>query len=192
MGKEPTTRDKILDAAFELFTEEPYSKVRIDDIVQKSGISKGGIFHYFESKKDLAVESLLFGVKKLWSPFLLKVREKGSPEKKMKELIDFTFDVFMQKPKLARFSLEMQELGLTPVVQKGLDYVLEYVRAFETLFLECNVPNPTYRAHLFHACLDGLAMQFLTMNEEGVKWFDIEELKKALFDVFLGKDTKGD
>lgn len=185
-SKHIDTRDRILEAAFDLFTEELFNNVTLDNIAQRAGVSKGGVFHYFKSKEELAAKSLSFGVNKLWAPFLMKFREKKSPKEKLIELIDFTFEVLTQKPKLMRFSLEIQELDLVSVVQEDFNYGMEYVKAFELLFLESNAPNPRYRAHLLHACLDGLALQLSTMKEDEVELFDIEQLKKTLFDIFLG------
>ena len=49
------TKKKILEAAYELFSKLPYDDVSMDMICEKSGISKGGIYHYFKSKDDIAV-----------------------------------------------------------------------------------------------------------------------------------------
>ncbi len=46
-------KQKILDAAFEVFAEKGYSVASMVDIVHKSGVSKGGIYHYFKSKEEI-------------------------------------------------------------------------------------------------------------------------------------------
>ncbi|WP_207736290.1 TetR/AcrR family transcriptional regulator [Fusibacter ferrireducens] len=46
-------KQNIIEAAFEVFAEKGYNAASMADIVQKSGVSKGGIYHYFKSKEDI-------------------------------------------------------------------------------------------------------------------------------------------
>jgi AcrR family transcriptional regulator len=48
-------KDQILDAAREVFTEKGFQKARMDDIVEKSGLSKGTLYWYFKSKDDIVI-----------------------------------------------------------------------------------------------------------------------------------------
>lgn len=49
-------RDKIIQAALELFGELGYEKTTIAQIVKRSGSSKGGFYHHFEGKKEILDE----------------------------------------------------------------------------------------------------------------------------------------
>jgi len=51
------TKEKILDTALSLFMTHGYS-VGINEIIQKSGTSKGALYHYFKSKENLLDESM--------------------------------------------------------------------------------------------------------------------------------------
>jgi len=53
--KESAERRKtqILDAAMDVFSRLGFSKARMDDIVQESGLSKGAIYWYFKSKDSI-------------------------------------------------------------------------------------------------------------------------------------------
>jgi len=46
-------RDKILEAAYDLFAEYGYEKTTVAQIIELAGASKGGFYHHFESKEDL-------------------------------------------------------------------------------------------------------------------------------------------
>ena len=48
-------RQKIINAAIDLFTQLDYSKVSINGIVQAAGIPKGSFYQYFENKDDLYI-----------------------------------------------------------------------------------------------------------------------------------------
>ena len=44
---------QIIDAAFEIFAERGVEGARLDEIARRSGVSKGTIYLYFDSKEDL-------------------------------------------------------------------------------------------------------------------------------------------
>ena len=46
-------KDQILDAASEIFAEKGIHEARMDDIVAKSGLSKGTLYWYFKGKDDI-------------------------------------------------------------------------------------------------------------------------------------------
>ena len=49
-------REQLLGVAKTLFLEAPYDQVSMDDLAARAGVSKGLVFHYFGSKRDLYVE----------------------------------------------------------------------------------------------------------------------------------------
>jgi AcrR family transcriptional regulator len=50
------TRQTLLDAAQELFTERGYSHVKVADVVARAGVSTGSFYHHFGAKQDLYTE----------------------------------------------------------------------------------------------------------------------------------------
>lgn len=55
MAKKNTrnTKGKIITAAWDLFYEQGYEDTTIEEIIDKSGTSKGSFYHYFEGKDAL-------------------------------------------------------------------------------------------------------------------------------------------
>jgi AcrR family transcriptional regulator len=49
-------REQLLAVAKSLFLERPYDQVSMDDLAARAGVSKGLVFHYFGSKRELYVE----------------------------------------------------------------------------------------------------------------------------------------
>ena len=47
------TRDRILQAALQVFAEKGYHRALVDDIVRASGTSKGAVYHHFPNKEAL-------------------------------------------------------------------------------------------------------------------------------------------
>jgi len=54
-----STRRRIFDTAVSLFTKKGYSKVTIDDICNKMGLSKGAFYNYFKSKDQIIMEGFI-------------------------------------------------------------------------------------------------------------------------------------
>lgn len=46
-------RQQILEAAMECFIRNGYAHTRVDDIAREAGLSKGGIYFHFPSKRDI-------------------------------------------------------------------------------------------------------------------------------------------
>lgn len=53
------TRENVLDIAQRLMLEKGFSGTSIDEIIEESGLTKGGFFYHFESKNDLAKHMML-------------------------------------------------------------------------------------------------------------------------------------
>ena len=51
--KTNTTKSKIVNAAWNLFYENGYENTTVDEIISRSGTSKGSFYHYFSSKDSL-------------------------------------------------------------------------------------------------------------------------------------------
>src|SRR5690606_29250320 len=49
------TRERLLDAAERLYLERGYGGTSIEAVVEAAGLTKGALFHHFDSKHDLAL-----------------------------------------------------------------------------------------------------------------------------------------
>jgi AcrR family transcriptional regulator len=56
MDKPDTVRDRVLRAAVELFAEQGYDKTSVQEVVERAGVTKGALYHYFTAKEDLLFE----------------------------------------------------------------------------------------------------------------------------------------
>src|SRR5580693_702234 len=52
----PSTRERILDIALELFTEQGYDKTSLRDIAERLGTTKAALYYHFERKQDMLLE----------------------------------------------------------------------------------------------------------------------------------------
>ncbi|MEG9432740.1 TetR/AcrR family transcriptional regulator [Terriglobus sp. ADX1] len=62
MTKGEETRQRIVELAAPLFNQRGYAGCSVADIMEATGLEKGGIYRYFGSKEDLAAEAFKFSV----------------------------------------------------------------------------------------------------------------------------------
>jgi AcrR family transcriptional regulator len=53
-ARSETTRQKLLDAAIDLFSEVGYAAAGLGEIIGRAGMTKGALYHHFDSKEALA------------------------------------------------------------------------------------------------------------------------------------------
>ena len=86
MGNDRENRkNQILNAAFEVFVKKGYSKTTMDDIVLASKLSKGALYHYYGSKKELFLSLIDH-----WEIYTFKdFYNKKSQNKKASDILRF-------------------------------------------------------------------------------------------------------
>ena len=55
MPRRPSAKDKLLDASLSLIREKGYAAMRVDELCERAGVTKGAFFHHFKSKSELGV-----------------------------------------------------------------------------------------------------------------------------------------
>jgi AcrR family transcriptional regulator len=60
-ARSEATRQKILDAAMDLFSEVGYAAAGLGEIIERAGMTKGALYHHFDSKEALATAIIELG-----------------------------------------------------------------------------------------------------------------------------------
>ena len=184
-------REQILRSALELFSEDPYNEVTLDEIARRAGVSKGGLFHYFPSKYDLAKEALFYGVEQLTERMIGTIQSLSSPEEKLKGFIGYCFDMVLENPKFSRFFLEVYEKSLERKnnFEEWKNFSFKYLSFFEEVFDELNIPRPRVKGLLLGAILDGLALYLPVISrlEMSSEIADLDTIKREIYEIFVGK-----
>jgi TetR/AcrR family transcriptional regulator, transcriptional repressor for nem operon len=87
MTKGEQTRRKIVEAAAPIFNQHGYEGSSLNDLMQATGLKKGGIYRHFSSKEELAAEAFDYTWEAAWNARLLHVDEKTNGIEKLKQLI---------------------------------------------------------------------------------------------------------
>src|SRR6202047_1018121 len=87
MTKGEQIRRKIVAAAAPIFNQRGYEGSSLNDLMEATGLKKGGIYRHFSSKEELAAEAFDYTWEAAWNARLLHVDEKTNGIEKLKQLI---------------------------------------------------------------------------------------------------------
>jgi AcrR family transcriptional regulator len=77
-ARSETTRQKILDAATDVFSEVGFAAAGLGEVIERAGMTKGALYHHFDSKEALATTIIEQGTKLTGDAFR-RVCESPSP-----------------------------------------------------------------------------------------------------------------
>jgi AcrR family transcriptional regulator len=97
MTKGDITRETILEKAVTLFNVYGYSGTSLKDIMDATGLQKGGIYNHFESKEALAVAAFDYAMARISDLMVHAIRGKRDPLERLDALIGF-FEGYFEKP----------------------------------------------------------------------------------------------
>lgn len=86
------TKKRIIDTARELFVENGYYNVSVDDIVKKANSSKGGFYTHFKTKEELIINMVPM-VDQAYEKFSQSNKEYESTIDKISSLINYVFEM---------------------------------------------------------------------------------------------------
>ncbi len=77
-NKKKLKREKIIDAAAELFSRKNYHEVMMEDVAKLVSVAKGTVYNYFNSKEDLYFSIMQSRLEKLTSLLKERINSEGS------------------------------------------------------------------------------------------------------------------
>lgn len=175
------TREQIIDAAFELFANEGYSKTSISAVAKKAGISKGLIYHYFNSKQSI-LEAIFDQLVALGDQ-MMNFPDGYSPAKKIKQTLEQTFQFIEKETGMGRL---MISLALQPDVFDSLKPKLDKVQErqilmFKEIMWDLGRSEPELEAYQLGAMMDGILMGYIAMGDE----YPLQELKAKILEEYV-------
>src|SRR5947208_3176859 len=74
LTKSDRTRQFIIEKAAHLFNTKGYAATSMSDIIEATGLAKGGIYGNFKSKGEIAVEAFEYAAKKVFDEMTFKIK----------------------------------------------------------------------------------------------------------------------
>lgn len=88
------SRTRLLDASLRVIRTKGYSATRVEDICEAAGLTKGGFFHHFKSKEDMAIAAAEHFAAMAESIFAVApYRHKTDPLDRLLGYVDFRMSI---------------------------------------------------------------------------------------------------
>lgn len=153
-------REQIMQVALELFASEGYAHCSISKLAESAGISKGLMYNYFESKKQLLAAILDKGMQEFVRYFDLNKDGVLTPDeveffiKKIFEMLRSNREFWMLYYSLAFQPKVTEQFKKSPALRKMGDYYLMLHKYFE----EKGCEDPDLEVLTISAMLEGLGI----------------------------------
>jgi AcrR family transcriptional regulator len=156
-----------MDAAMELFAHRGYEQTSVQMIARAAGVSHGLLYHYFASKHELLHALFARSVADVRQALALSI-EADDPGERIALLVRHSFAILKQNRQFWRLSYSVR---VQPAVMEGLgpelqEWMLSLQQSLEQLFVDAGAPNPTVKAAVLFALIDGVSQQYVQRPEE--------------------------
>lgn len=155
------TRQRLCDAALELFAEHGFESTSIRMIAERAGVSLGLLYHYFPSKESLLQELFQQSLVLIQGCFTEAVAEADARER-IRLAIRAAVRVIREQRQFYRVSLSVRhQPNVLGALSEGIVSMEAMLLAqWEGWLMEAAVPEAPVRAALLIASLDGLSQHF--------------------------------
>ncbi|HKK96160.1 MAG TPA: TetR/AcrR family transcriptional regulator [Anaerovoracaceae bacterium] len=169
--KNDNIRDKILNTAYKMLQEKSFNEISLSQIAKSSGISKGSIYYYYNSKDDLLYDIADSYLNQLYGD-LIKWVDNKDKDTSLPRLLYFSLKGGIDEPeKNLRFHLVMDAVAGNTELK---DKLIKKYMTFKTIFSEKIYERSTlmdkeqadYYGWLLLTLIDGIIIQNLLGNKE--------------------------
>lgn len=105
------TYQKILHAAYQIFSEEGYEKASVNDICRIAGVTKGAVYFHFQSKEDILFTLIDLYLEKEKELFFTLNRYDENLEDSIRRMVEGIISFYLQNMHNSRFFLEFFALA---------------------------------------------------------------------------------
>ena len=130
-------KDQIMNAAQFVVASKGYDQARMDDIVEKAQLSKGAIYWYYKSKKDIYLSLIDYWFNEYSAGVLKSLEDKDSSSEQLKSLFDYFVDQFDKNPDTFKIMVEFWRTSgldvdfnnkLQEIYSQFLEYIIDIIK----------------------------------------------------------------
>lgn len=89
LSKADRTKLFIIEKSAPIFNQKGYAATSMADILQATGLAKGGIYGNFKNKDEIALEAFDYSLNKLREALRFKIKKETSAAGKLNAILDF-------------------------------------------------------------------------------------------------------
>lgn len=153
-------RERILDTAYELFTDRGIRAVGVDEVIARSGVAKATLYKHFRSKNDLAL-AFLDRRERIWTIDYIEAgsaRQAADPEGQLLAIFDMLHLWFSRHESFhdCSFMSVLLEMGSDHPVGRACVQHLANIRAMVARrAAAAGLSEPQEFAKSFHILMEG-------------------------------------
>lgn len=98
LTKSEKTRQFIIEQAAPIFNRKGFAGTSMNDILEATGLAKGGLYGHFESKEEMARETFRYSFEKAHNGIVAASAAKDSPLEKLLAICDYHKDYTKNSP----------------------------------------------------------------------------------------------
>ena len=83
----PSRRAEICRTAAQLFRDRGFDATSVSDVARALGMTKAGLYHYFESKEALLFEIMSYGLDRVRDEVVVPIRAIRDPEERLHQIV---------------------------------------------------------------------------------------------------------
>ncbi|MDP7036368.1 MAG: TetR/AcrR family transcriptional regulator [Candidatus Marinimicrobia bacterium] len=171
MSRKIQRKEQILDAALHVIVQNGYHQSRMDDIVLTSGLSKGAIYWYYKSKKDMYLDLVNHWVIRYSNSLLKLPQEDISSGEQLKNLFETFFKQFEKDPIVFKALLEFWSLA-----GRDTDFKIKLEKVTQNFihYIESIIKKGVESGE-FKRVNPNIAAMSIMVVIEGISWFTLFE-----------------
>ncbi len=162
-------KEQIMSAALSVVVAKGYDQSRMDDIVEKSQLSKGAIYWYYKSKKEVYLSLVDYWFIQYSSGVVDTLQQQNSASDKLKALFEFFIEQFDKNPAAFKLLVEFWRLaGLNPDFNTKLQQVYSDFLEYIIEIIKVGIANGEFKN--VEPRITALS---ILINIEGINWFTL-------------------
>ena len=165
-------KDLIMSAALKVMTKKGYYSSTMDDIVLESGMSKGAIYHYYKSKKEVYLELIVY-LESKYTDMFASVNKESTSAKKLKKLFTIWSDQLEKEPGFFQsFSIFQSMSRHDKDFKQAMQRMYNRFQKFIELIIIEGIESKEFKK------IDPKTSALsLILNLDGISWFSLFESK---------------
>jgi len=162
-------KEQIMSAALSVVVAKGYDQSRMDDIVEKSQLSKGAIYWYYKSKKEVYLSLVDYWFIQYSSGVVDTLQQQNSASDQLKALFEFFIEQFDKNPAAFKLLVEFWRLaGLNPDFNTKLQQVYSDFLEYIIEIIKVGIANGEFKN--VEPRITALS---ILINIEGINWFTL-------------------
>lgn len=172
-----TKKELILETAATLFAEQGFDKTAVSSICQVAKVSKGLVYHHFNSKEEILIE--------IFEQSTNEMKNLGNEERSEMNIVDLIETIFLGFENNRQFFQMNLNIMFQPSTRKILEKQIKeranlLFNSVKTLFDKTSKVKSEMLSYVFISEIDGIALSYLSSFEN----YPLKKMKEQLIQKY--------